>query len=414
MSSRPSVRVSQRGRVQPFYVMEVLKAANRRAVEHGDLISLCAGQPSTPAPRPVRQAAERALSRSQVMGYTDTIGNRDLREAIATHYDEAYGVAVEPDEVVVTTGSSGAFTALFLAAFDAGDTVLMTRPGYPAYRNTLTALGCDVVEIDCDESTRFQLGVGHLEAHASAHGAPAGVIVASPANPTGSIIPADDLSRLASWCESNGTLLISDEIYHGITYGRRAACAWETSRSAAVVGSFSKYYSMTGWRIGWCLVPQELRRPVELLLGNLNICAPAVSQVAAVEAFSPESVAELETHVRRYAANRELVQRRIGELGVQRIAPPDGAFYAYADISHLTDDSLQWAEEVLAATGVAVTPGVDFAPVSARHDRHSDGRRFMRMSLAGATDEFDTAMTRLAEYVHKCRTHACDGVSRPI
>ncbi|MDO5697534.1 MAG: aminotransferase class I/II-fold pyridoxal phosphate-dependent enzyme [Dermatophilus congolensis] len=401
MSVRRSVNVSTRGQAPPFFAMEVLKAANVRAATHGDMLSLCLGQPATPAPRPVREAAARALSAAEVMGYTDAIGNRDLREAIAAHYGTTYGVAVDPDEVVVTTGSSGAFTALFLAAFDAGDTVLMTRPGYPAYRNTLAALGCDVVEVDCDESTRFQLHVSHLEAFAEENGAPAGVIVASPANPTGSIIPADELAALARWCEANGTLLISDEIYHGITYGDRAACAWETSRAAAVVGSFSKYYSMTGWRIGWALVPEPLARPVELLLGNLNICAPAISQVAAVAAFDPASVAELETHVRRYAANRALVQARIGELGVQRMAPPDGAFYAYADISHLTDDSVRWAEDVLAATGVAVTPGVDFAPPSDLHDRHSDGRRFIRMSLAGATDEFDTAMSRLAEYVHR-------------
>ncbi len=406
MSSRPVARVSARGQVQPFYVMEVLKAANQRQVEHGDLISLCAGQPSTPAPMPVRRAAERALSRGDVMGYTDTIGNRDLREAIAAHYGAEYGVAVDADEVLVTTGSSGAFTALFLAAFDVGDAVLMTRPGYPAYRNTLQALGCDVVEVECDESTRFQLSVAHLEAYAEQHGPPAGVIVASPANPTGSIIPAQELAALARWCEEHGTLLVSDEIYHGITFGARAACAWETSRAGAVVGSFSKYYSMTGWRVGWCVTPEPLRRPMELLLANLNICPPAISQVAAVAAFDPESIAELEGHVRRYAANRELVQRRIGELGVRRMAPPDGAFYAYADISHLTDDSLSWAERVLAATGVAVTPGVDFAPSSPHHDRHSDGRGFMRMSLACSTGEFDTAMTRLAEYVHRAgHTH---------
>ena len=401
MSIPPPVQVSARGRVQPFYVMEVLKAANRRAVERGDLISLCAGQPSTPAPKPVREAAQRALARGEVMGYTDTIGNRELRQAISAHYAAAYDLGVDPDEVVVTTGSSGAFTAVFLAAFDAGDTVLMTRPGYPAYRNTLEALGCSVVEVECDEATRFQLDVRHLEAYAEENGPPAGVIVASPANPTGSVIPADDLAALARWCEANGALLISDEIYHGITYGRRTACAWETSRSAVVVGSFSKYFSMTGWRVGWCLLPGPLLRPVELLLGNLNICPPAISQVAAVAAFDPESIAELETHVRRYAANRELVQNRIAELGVRRMAPPDGAFYAYADVSHLTDDSLQWAEEVLAATGVAVTPGVDFAPSSPRFDHHSDGRRFVRMSLAGATDEFDTALSRLAEYVHR-------------
>ncbi len=395
------VRVSSRGRVEPFYVMEVLKAANRRAAQHGDLISLCAGQPSTPAPGPVRRAAARALQRGEVMGYTDAIGNRRLRAAIAGHSRAEYGVDADPDEVLVTTGSSGAFTAVFLAAFEAGDTVLVTRPGYPAYRNTLAALGCRVAELDCGEAARFRPGVAALEEYAREHGAPAGLVVASPANPTGSIIPPGELAALATWCQDNGTLLVSDEIYHGIVFEGRAACAWETSRDAVVVGSFSKYYSMTGWRIGWCLVPAPLRRPVELLLGNLSICPPAISQIAAAEAFTPESAAELAGHVRRYAANRELVQRRIGELGVRTIAPADGAFYAYADISHLTGDSLSWAGQVLADTGVALTPGVDFAPASPVHSRHSDGRRFVRFSLAGATDEFDTAMTRLANYVHR-------------
>lgn len=385
-------RLSRRGQVEPFHVMEVLKAANRRAATHGDVITLCAGQPSTPAPGPALAAADRAIASGAVLGYTDAIGMLALREGIAGHYAQWYGLAVDPGQIVVTTGSSAGFTALFLAAFEAGDTVLMARPGYPAYRNTLHALGCRVVEIDCRAETRYQPTVALLEEHLAAAGAPpAGLIIASPANPTGTVIAAAELAAIAHWCEEHGTLLISDEIYHGVTYGTRAASAWETSRSAVLVGSFSKYFSMTGWRVGWLVVPPELVRPLELLVGNLNICPPAISQVAALGALAPEASAELEGHVRRYAQNRDLLLRRAPEIGVTSMAPPDGAFYLYADVSHLTGDSMAWCFQVLADTGVALTPGADF-------DTRSGGQ-FVRLSFAGSTAEVGEAMTRLAAYV---------------
>ncbi|MBL8929514.1 MAG: aminotransferase class I/II-fold pyridoxal phosphate-dependent enzyme [Kineosporiaceae bacterium] len=380
-------RVSLRGRVEPFHVMEVLKAAAERSVSHGDVIILCAGQPSTPAPRPVLRAAERAL-RSQVLGYTEATGIAPLREAIAAHHLRWYDVPVEPEDVVVTTGSSSAFTAVFLAAFDAGDVVAMTRPGYPAYRNTLQALGCRVLELDCSDDTRFQPTVAMLDALDEP---PAGLIMASPANPTGTIIDPAELAAIARWCQAHDTLLISDEIYHGVSYGRRCASAWQTSRESVVVGSFSKYFSMTGWRVGWLLLPPALRRPVELLVGNLNICPPAVSQVAAVAAFDPESAAELDGHVARYAANRALLLEALPGIGIAHLAPPDGAFYAYGDISHLTSDSTAWCAQVLAATGVALTPGVDFDPVA--------GRRFMRLSFAGSTAELEQALKRLEAWL---------------
>lgn len=394
-----SIPLSRRGQVEPFHVMELLKAANQRAGTHGDVITMCAGQPSTPAPLAVREAAARALASGAPHGYTDAMGVAVLREAIAEHYQHAYAVSVDPAAVAVTTGSSAAFTAIFLAAFDAGDTVLMTRPGYPAYRNSLLALGCKAVELDCGPQERFQPTVDQLRSWSQENGGPPrGLIIASPANPTGTVIAPDELARVARWCDEQGVLLISDEIYHGITYGPPAASAAQTSGNAVLVGSLSKYFSMTGWRVGWAVLPEALRRPVELLLGNLNICAPALNQVAAVEAFSREARVELEGHVRRYAANRELILGRLPELGVSTWAPADGAFYAYADIGHLTRNSLQWCFEVLDATGVAVTPGIDFAPHRPGVDSELDGSRWFRLSFAGSTGECDEAMTRLAAF----------------
>jgi aspartate/methionine/tyrosine aminotransferase len=386
------MRLSARGAVEPFHVMEVIKAAALRQVTHGDVIALCAGQPSTPAPAAARAAAVAALE-ADVLGYTEATGIRALREAIARHYAEVYGLTVDPDQVVVTTGSSAAFTALFLAAFDVGDTVAMSRPGYPAYRNTLQALGVRVVELDCGPDTRFQPTVAMVEALAQP---PAGLIVASPSNPTGTIIDPDELAAIARWCQEHGTLLVSDEIYHGISFGRRCASAWETSQRSVIVGSLSKYFSMTGWRVGWLILPPELVRPVEVLVGNLNICPPAVSQAAGVAAFSSSARQELDGHVRRYAVNRDLLLRRLPEIGVDRLAPPDGAFYLYIDVSHLTDDSTRWCQDVLAATGVALTPGVDFAPAIPGGDPGLDGRAFVRLCFAGTTSDCDTAMDRLA------------------
>ncbi|MFN3600448.1 MAG: aminotransferase class I/II-fold pyridoxal phosphate-dependent enzyme [Dietzia sp.] len=379
----PSVRSA----VEPFHVMSVLAAAARRQETHGDVISLCAGQPSTPAPAPVLDAARHALD-TEILGYTEALGIRPLREAIAGYHRRRDRVDVTADDVVVTTGSSGGFTVLFLAAFDPGDTVVMARPGYPAYRNTLQALGCRVHEIACGPDTRYQPTVAHLEEVTAALGhAPAGLIVASPANPTGTIIDADELAALARWCSDHGTLLISDEIYHGVTYGRECASAWRTSRESVVMGSVSKYFSMTGWRIGWMLLPGYLRDPVDRLVGNLTICPPAHAQFAAVAAFTDAAAVELDSHVERYARNRELVLGRLGELGVGETAPPDGAFYAYFDVSRWTNDSVAWCAEILGRTGVALTPGIDFDTV--------DGRHTVRLSFAGGTGEIAEAMDRL-------------------
>ncbi|WP_187703112.1 pyridoxal phosphate-dependent aminotransferase [Nocardia yunnanensis] len=380
---------SRRSTIPPFYVMDVWKAAAERARTHGDVLVLAAGQPSTPAPRPVLAATKAAMD-SELLGYTETFGILALREAIAEHHRGTYGVEVHADEVVVTTGSSGAFTLIFLAAFDPGDTVVVARPGYPAYRNTLAALGCDVVELDCGPETRFQPTVAMLEALPEP---PAGLIVASPANPTGTMIAPDELAALARWCDAHGTLLISDEIYHGIVYDgiEPTASAWETSRESVVIGSVSKYFSMTGWRLGWMLVPQSLRPALQRLASNMTVCPPAISQFAAVHAFGAEAKTELDGHVRRYAANRQLLLSGLPKLGITDLAPADGAFYAYADIAHLTHDSMRWCTDVLNATGVALAPGIDF---DTRNGLHT-----VRFSFAGAGADIEEALDRLERYL---------------
>jgi aspartate/methionine/tyrosine aminotransferase len=382
-----SLTEAARAAIPPFHVMDVWAAAGERQRTHGDLVNLSAGQPSTPAPRPVRTAAAAALE-SDVLGYTVALGVPELRAGIAAHYGHTYGLAVDPADVVVTTGSSGGFLLAFLAAFDVGDRVAMARPGYPCYRNILTALGCEVVELPCGPQTRHQPTVAML-----ADLDVRGLVVASPANPTGTVLPPDELASLASECEHGGIQLISDEIYHGISYPGAPAtsCAWSTSREAIVVNSFSKYFSMTGWRLGWLLVPERLRRAVDRLTGNFTICPPALAQHAAIAAFTPEGYAEADGHVARYATNRSLLLDGLTGLGINRLAPADGAFYVYADVAHLTADSMDWTYRLLAETGVAVAPGVDFDPV--------DGHRWVRFSFAGATEDITTALERLGSWL---------------
>jgi aspartate/methionine/tyrosine aminotransferase len=378
-------RVAARSAVPPFHVMRVIDAVVARRAAGLPVIDLSAGQPSTPAPVSVRAAAAAAL-RTERIGYTNALGVAALREAIAAHYRHAEGIEVDPASVAVTTGSSGGFLYAFLSAFDVGDTVVVTRPGYPAYRNMLAALGCQVVELPCGPESRFQPTVDQLD---SLNFPPAGLVLASPANPTGTMVGAGDLAAIALWCEAHGTRLISDEIYHGITYDSPAESAWRSSRRATVVNSFSKYWRMTGWRIGWLLVPDELLDPVDRLAGNLAICPPALSQYAAVAAF--DDYAELDATVARYADNRRLILDGLRAIGLDRLAPADGAFYAYADVSRWTTDSLRWAARMLDETGVAVAPGVDFDPV--------DGGKFIRMCFAGEAGDITRALDALAGWL---------------
>lgn len=386
---RSRFEVATRADVPPFHVMDLLAAADRRRRSHGDVVDLVAGQPSTGAPAPVVAEAVRLLESGDALGYTPAIGVPELRERIAGHHRTRYGLDVGPDDVVVTTGSSGGFLLAFLAAFEPGDRVAMARPGYPCYRNVLAALGCEVVELDCGPGTRFQPTVAQLAEVPDL----AGVVVASPANPTGTMLLLDELAAIAAWCEQAGVQLISDEIYHGIEYAEPgselARSAWETSREAVVFCSFSKYFSMTGWRIGWMLVPERLRRPVDVLTGNFTICPPTLAQRAAVHAFDDAALAELDGHVARYAGNRALLLDGLPDLGITRLAPADGAFYVYADVGHLTEDSLGFAHRLLERTGVALAPGVDFDT--------RDGHRFVRFSVAGSRETVATGLERLAD-----------------
>jgi len=377
--------VARRANVPPFHVMDLLAAAAERRRTHGDLLDLVAGQPSTPAPAPVRAAAHRALD-EEVLGYTVALGIPSLREAICAHHRRMHGLEVSPDDVVVTTGSSGGFLLTFLAAFEPGDRVAIARPGYPCYRNVLTALGCEVVELPAGPGSRFQPTVEMLE---ELDRPVQGLVVASPANPTGTMLFPSELAALATWCEEHGVRMVSDEIYHGIEYASptRHASAWETSREAVVFHSFSKYFSMTGWRIGWMLVPEQLRRPVDVLTGNFTICPPVLAQHAAVAAFSDASYAECDGHVERYAANRAVLLEGLPRLGIERLAPADGAFYVYADVGHLTDDTMAWCHRLLAETGIATAPGIDFDTAV--------GNRFVRLSFAGATADMEGALDRL-------------------
>jgi aspartate/methionine/tyrosine aminotransferase len=379
---------ARRGLVPPFIAMDVLRAANEREVAGQRIIHLEVGQPGTPAPHSVLDAARAALAQDRI-GYTDALGIAPLRERIARHYREQYGVAIEPAEIVVTTGSSAAFQLAFIAAFDAGDRVALAAPGYPAYRNILTALGLEPVLIEVGENAHYQPSPELLENAIREAGELAGLIVASPANPTGTMIPPGDLARLAGWCREHGIRLVSDEIYHGITYENRAQTARAFGPEAIVVNSFSKYYSMTGWRLGWMVVPPDLARSVECLAQNFYISPPALSQLSALPVFDCRS--ELDGHVARYGANRDRLIAMFRKAGLNRFAPAEGAFYLYVDVSGLTRDSEAFCRRMLTETGVATTPGRDFDPL------HGDC--WLRLSFAGSTEDVSEAAGRLAGWL---------------
>src|SRR5271166_3285667 len=384
-----SDHVALRAGVPPFYVMDVWLAAAERQRSHGDLVNLSAGQPSAGAPEPVRAAAAAALHLNQ-LGYTVALGIRELRAAIAASYLDRHGLQVDVDDVVVTTGSSGGFLLTFLSCFDVGDRVAVSSPGYPCYRNILAALGCEVVVIECGPETRFQPTVQML---AELDPPVQGVVVASPANPTGTVILPAELAAIASWCDDSGVRLISDEVYHGLVYpgAPQTSCAWSTSRNAMVVNSFSKYFAMTGWRLGWLLVPAELRRAVDCLTSNFTICPPVLSQIAAVSAFTPEANAEADGNLQHYSINRSLLLDGLREIGIERLAPTDGAFYVYADVSDFTADSLAFCSKLLADTGVAIAPGIDFDTTR--------GNSFVRLSFAGPTGDIAEAVRRIGPWL---------------
>ncbi|WP_338749797.1 pyridoxal phosphate-dependent aminotransferase [Janibacter alittae] len=389
---------SHRSEVAPFEVMDVLARVAAMRAEGRDVISLCAGEPSQGAPAAVHAAAARVHTERRALGYTPALGTAALRSAIAGHYAGWYGLDLDPTEVAVTTGSSGGFVLAFLAAFDHGDRVALARPGYPAYRNILAALGCEVVDLPTGPVERYQPTVAQLEA-AHAEAPLAGLILASPANPTGTMVDRGELTAIAAWCSAHGVRLVSDEIYHGVTYAdpdspdADGVCAREVDEHAIVVSSFSKYWGMTGWRLGWLLVPQDLRAAVGALAGNIALCPPAAAQEAAVEAFADETYAECEAALVDFAKAREVLLARAPELGWGDAAPADGAFYYWADLGEQLAgfaDAREYAAALLEATGVAVTPGADFDPV--------DGPRCVRLSLAAGPEAIGEALERIIDW----------------
>lgn len=377
---------SKRGQVQPFRVMRMLDLVHRRRREGKDIIMLCAGQPSTGAPEPARNVVAEVLQ-SDALGYTEVVGDRELREIIANWHSETYGVTTKADNVIITTGSSGGFVNAFLACLDAGDTVALPRPGYPAYRNILESLGCNIVDMVCDASTRFQPTAEMLDELK-----PDAVMVTSPGNPTGTIIDPAELERIAAWCDANGAWLISDEDYHGMSFGRPEATARQFSDNAIVVGTLSKYYSMTGWRVGWLILPDALLEPVENLQASLALCAPAVSQVAAKGAFSVEARSTLDSYVEDYAAVREVLLEELPKIGLDTMADPDGGLYLWLDVSKYTDDSEAWCLTLVDEIGVALAPGIDFDQVN--------GNTWVRLSLCSTPEQAREACARLNSYLN--------------
>jgi aspartate/methionine/tyrosine aminotransferase len=378
---------SRRSAVEPFIVMDVMRAAIDREHAGERVIHMEVGQPGAPTPKTVVAAAHAALADGRI-GYTEALGLRRLRARIAAHYGEEYGIEVAADRIAVTTGSSAGFNLAFLAAFDPGDRIALPVPGYPAYRNLMSALGLEAVEIEVTADTRYALSPAMLE-RAHAEKPLKGVLVASPANPSGTVMDPEALAHLIEAAAALGIVFISDEIYHRLIYAGTAATALQFSDSAIVVNSFSKYYCMTGWRIGWMVLPETLVRPVERIGQNLYISAPDISQKAAIAAF--EAIEELEEIKAGYAANRELLLRRLPAIGFDEYLPVDGAFYVYAPVRRFSNDSVEFCRRMLAEAGVAATPGPDF-------DR-TRGHGYVRFCFAGTETDMAEAMDRLGAWL---------------
>lgn len=380
-----AIAISRRSAVEPFHAMDVLAEANRLKAEGHAVVSLAVGQPSDPAPQIVRQAAAAALEAGRI-GYTDALGMPELRQAIAGHYGEHYGVDVSSERIAVTTGSSAGFNLAFLAMFDPGDRVAITVPGYPAYRNILLALGVEPVEIRLEGEGYLTAGLlerAHREKPLK------GVLFASPANPTGAVIPASDLALLVEAARAMGITVISDEIYHRLSYSEKDITALSLGEDVAVINSFSKYYCMTGWRIGWMVLPEKLVRPVERIAQSLYISAPELSQIAATQAFDASETLD---QVRdRYYANRAMLDAALPGLGMPLAAPMDGGFYAYCDVTRHSNDSMDFARRMLNEIHIAATPGLDFDL--------NEGHRYLRFSYAGSEADVATAIERLKNWL---------------
>ena len=368
-------------KIEPFHAIGISRLAHELKAQGRDIIHMEFGQPSTGAPPGAIARAHDVLD-SDAMGYWES---PDLRARIARHYQESYGVRVEADRIVLTCGASPALVVGLLSAFSAGDVIAMARPGYVSYRNTVKALGMIPLEIACGAESRFQLTAAHL---AALDPAPAGVILASPANPTGTILPAGELAAIAEVCKARNIAILSDEIYHGLSYVGPCHSILEFAPDAQVVSSFSKYFSMVAWRLGWLVATREQLVQSRALVSNLFLTAPSLSQHAALAAMDETAV--LQGQVETYVRNRALLLEALPALGLQDIAPPDGAFYIYANVGHLTDDSMAFCLELLRDTGVAIASGVDFDPV--------EGRRFVRISFAVSTPLVEEALRRLTPW----------------
>jgi aspartate/methionine/tyrosine aminotransferase len=384
----PKPAVSIRSDVSPFIVMDVMSEAASIERDGGTIVHMEVGQPGHPAPKTALAAAEAAIRAGRIP-YTEALGIRSLRERIARHYSETYRVDVSPERVIVTTGSSGGFTLGFLSMFEPGDRVAISAPGYPAYRNILKALGLVAVEIPTGRDTRYAL-TGDLIRKANQEKPLKGVLAMSPANPTGVVMTPETLKGLCDTCRDLSLWFISDEIYHGLTYGdAKEETALKFSDDAVIINSFSKFFCMTGWRVGWMVVPERLIRPVERLQQNFSISVPYLSQIAAEAAF--DGAAEMQEVRAGYACNRTILMEGLPKIGLGAFLPVDGAFYVYIDVSALTNDSMDFCKRAIREAGVAITPGLDFDP--------AEGHRFVRLSFAGTEQDMRDAVRQLGDWL---------------
>ncbi len=386
-SQNLSEKLAKRSQINSFIVMDLMSQAEKLEIAGHNVMHMEVGQPGTPAPRAAIAAAEKALH-SDRLGYTLALGIMPLRERIAQHYKDWHGVSVDPERIIITTGSSAAFILTFLACFDSGDHVALPRPGYPCYRQIMGALGINPVDLPLSEDQRWMPDSDMLAGTIKDQDSK-GLILASPANPTGTMLKKEVLSDLIRTSVENDRWFISDEIYHGLTYEQDAHTALEFSDDVIVINSFSKYFSMTGWRIGWMVVPEYAVRTFERLAQNLFISVPTISQYAALGAF--DGYDELERYKNVYSKNRDLLLNELPAAGISDILPADGAFYIYADMSRYTDDSLVFCSKMLNETGVATTPGLDFDPVQ--------GNRFVRFSYSGTTEDMAEAARRIKNWL---------------
>ena len=380
-----TIKVARRGKIPPFIVMDVLRAANRRQAEGKDVLHLELGQPATGAPAGASKAAREMLDKDP-LGYTEAFGMMSVRKRISEYYTKSNNISVEPERIIITTGSSGGFVLAFMAAFEVGDRVAISDPGYPGCRNILLGLGIEPVLVKTSAETRFQPTPELLD---QIDGEIDGLIVASPSNPTGTMLGETELRALSDYCHARKIRLISDEIYHGITYGKPGVSALQFDENSIVINSFSKYFSMTGWRVGWMVVPSELHRSVECLAQNFFISAPTLSQFGAGAAF--DCLEELDRNVARYATNREILLNELPKAGFEQLAPVDGAFYVYADVSGFTNNSENFSRRMLEETGVAATPGTDFD--------EARGNAFIRFSFSGPTEHVSEAADRIKLWI---------------